>query len=121
MAVKSLKEFIKSKYEARPRLKQYYGSFEKYRTHYIATKGIGDWLESLRGQSLSRQFVDSSLSRVFIFECNRAPSEIPGILVSLARQYEIDLPVVEGILTKEYWARQAEKFGFYGPAKGVAA
>jgi hypothetical protein len=112
MAVQTLSAFIKAKYDANPRMKQYYGSFLAYRRNYIDMNGISDWLETLRDQELTRSFVDRSLGRTFILEWKREPHELPGVLVAIARQYNVELPCVEGILTEEYWELKAAQMGW---------
>lgn len=105
--METLTGFIKAKYKASPRLKRYYGSFEKYREHYATTKNLSEWLEGLRDTSLTADFVHRGLGKVFLDDRGRTPEEMPGILAQLSNQYNVDLPVVEGILTVEYWQEKA--------------
>ena len=104
--MKTYYQFINAQYAASPTLQRYYGSEARYRDHYIANHGFGEWLESLRGQSLSLPFT-IRLAKIFLVHGGRSPDTLHMVLASISRQYDVELPVVGGILTADYWRRIA--------------
>ena len=110
--MQNLQQFIQSKFESLSSyLKSVYGSTENYAPHYIQNRGLAPYLETLRDQTLSLE-ATNELAFAYLAHSNRYPEEIHQILISIARQYNVDLPVVEGILTREYWMAHAEKAGW---------
>lgn len=83
-----------------------YGDPANHFTNYVRCHGFSDWLESLRDCELTESFTER-LAHTFVHYANRLPSEIPSVLVSIARQYNVELPVVEGILTAKFWEDHA--------------
>lgn len=78
-------------------------SLDSFAETYVASQGFSDWLETLRDQSLSLAFCINT-AKQFCFHGKRHFREIPGILASLSRTYNIEWPVVEGLYTARYWA-----------------
>lgn len=113
----SFNTFVAKKYQAKPeKMKEVYGSLEAFRSMYAASNGLSEWFDSLRGQSISLGLTNN-IAKTFILESRRIPEEIPSLLSSLSRQYDIELPVVEGILTRDYWIDKAKQLGWALEAK----
>ncbi|GBO89215.1 hypothetical protein [Marinobacter salsuginis] len=102
----TFRKFVKAKYDARPKLKTYYGSFETYFQHYFRNHRYAEWLETLRDSEPSLGFVNS-IARNYIQLSGVQPREISQILAGISRQYNVEIPAVEGILTPEYWEEKA--------------
>ncbi len=104
----SLQAFVSARFHAHPILQKYYGSAENYLAAYVRQYGAGEWLEALRGVQLD---VEASIEVVsyYVEHANRGAEDIPRILGSLERQYDIAVPVEEGILTPEYWVPLVER------------
>jgi hypothetical protein len=117
--MQTFRNFVKSKFDSRPRLKEYYGSFDRYFKHYCDNNGLSDYLETLRGTTLPLA-ITNSLAKVYVEQCRRYPSEIHSILVSLARQYDVELPFIEGILTADYWIEKVKQAGWSVPIEAKA-
>lgn len=83
-------------------MREAYGSYKTYREHYTNNHGLTPWLETLRNTELN-EFWTHHVARMFVIYANRQPSELPSILASIARQYNVELPCIEGILTPAYW------------------
>lgn len=104
--MKTFRNFVSAKYQSRPKLKAYYGSFDKYFEHYFRNHRFAEWLETLRDSEPSLGFVNS-IARNYIQLCGVEPREISQILAGISRQYNVEIPAVEGILTPEYWEAKA--------------
>jgi hypothetical protein len=101
--------FIKSQYDEKQNLKKYYGSLEKFKKNYIRAHGLSDWLESLRDKTLTiKEMI--SVARTFVSISKRKASELPMLLASITRQYNVELPVAYGILTPEYWEPKVKQW-----------
>ena len=110
MAV-SYNSFISKKYHDSPALKKHYGSLQKYKAHYINNKGFSDWLETLRGQSIS-QGLTINIAKMFVIHDKRSPGTISNVLSSISRQYNTTLPAISGILTPQYWETKISKYNW---------
>lgn len=112
MSATSFPVFIANKYKSKSdEMKKYYGSLARFKELYIANSGLTPWLETLRDHTPSLGLLNSMV-RTYIIDCDRVPGEIPSILASISRTYDVELPLVEGILTEEYWQKKAESFGW---------
>ncbi|WP_415913338.1 hypothetical protein [Neptuniibacter sp. QD37_11] len=118
--IRTYRNFIADQYNNDPVLKELYGSVEKYIAHYPTANGFGDWLETLRNSEPSLQFI-ISLAKTFITIGKRSPSEMNTILSSISRQYDVEIPLEEGILTAAYWVEKNKQYNWTGDIKGVAA
>ena len=107
----TLRKFVKAKYDKKPLLKTYYGSFSAYFAHYLDNHTLDEWFNSMRNTAPSLGLTNH-ISRVLVETIGHKPIEIPRLLASLEHQYNIQVPVVEGILTVEYWERKAAQLGF---------
>lgn len=104
----SFNTFIAKEYQQLyPGMREIYGSLEKFTKTTIANQGLTPWLESLQGKSISLGLTHN-IGKTYIERCDRQPSEIPAVLAQISRLYDIELPVVEGILAKEYWEAKSE-------------
>lgn len=77
--------------------------FQTYLDRYKKTNGFSDWLESLKGIQLTENQAQD-IAKTY----NRSEKDTPAIFACLSRQYNIELPLVEGILTAEYWQKLGE-------------
>lgn len=105
--------FVKSQYEERcenPVVAAIYrkeGGFKAFKKSYTATHDFSKYLETLRGLTLSAAQT-YHLAKMYLDHGDRKISELPAVLSSACRYYDIELPVVYGILTVNYWQ---ERFG----------
>ncbi len=83
-------------------MREAYGSYTAYHEHYINHHGLSPWLETLRNTELN-EFWTHHVARMFVIHAKREPREIPSILAAIARQYNVETPCIEGILTPAYW------------------
>lgn len=75
---------------------------------------LESWLKENQNTSPSLSFVNS-IVKTFMKERNAKTSHIPHILSSPAREYGIQLPVVEGITTEKYWEDKMNKASVMTP------
>jgi hypothetical protein len=102
-APKLYQDFIAKKYFALSGgMQMVYGSFDTYLNTFIANSGFSEWLETMRDCELEEYFVEH-IAHTFVRYGNREPAEIASVLAYIARQYNVELPVVEGILTPRFW------------------
>ncbi|MCT8858108.1 hypothetical protein K5M76_21550 (plasmid) [Shewanella xiamenensis] len=78
------------------------GGFKASKRNYIKCYGFSEYLAHIRGTKLTA-IQTYHVAKMFIVYGKRPAADIPAILGSLIRQYEIDVPAVYGILAKEYW------------------
>lgn len=109
--MKTYQQFIRGIYYRSSTLKKYYGSLGEYQDHYIQTHGFTEWLESLRGAKLTMRLT-YSVVRAFLRQGKRNPIDIPSVLGSISRQYGVEIPVREGILTEKFWVDTCTNFGW---------
>lgn len=102
------------------RMQACYENFENYLEHYLGNTGLSEWLEELRNTELD-EFWTEHVAYIFVLHGKRVPSEIPSILASISREYNVELPVVEGILTKPFWESVAYHNNWPVPHYGAAA
>jgi hypothetical protein len=101
--------YIEAQYNEKPNLMKYYGSLAKFKANYIRSHGISDWLETLRDKTLTiKEMI--SVARTFVSVSKRKASELPMLLASITRQYNVELPVEHGILTPEYWEPKVQQW-----------
>jgi len=103
MAIRTYNNFIAELYADKPNY--YHASLKEFKQNYIDCYGFQEWLESLRDSEPSKQFVNS-IAKTFANHGKRTPAEIPMILASIQRQYNIELPAEHGILSAEYWEKR---------------
>lgn len=94
-------QFVKKQYEINP-YKELYGSLKVFKRFYIAQEGLGEWLQTLRRHTLTLSQVNY-LVLALVQVNNVKFQEIPSALIAHARTHKFGLPVVFGLLTKEYW------------------
>ncbi|MDQ2077462.1 hypothetical protein [Marinimicrobium sp. ABcell2] len=68
----------------------------------IVHSGLAPWLEQLRGSEFDERDAQC-IAEIYFVYAERYASELPSILASLERHYDISVPVVEGILSMSYW------------------
>lgn len=108
----SFGNFINQEYKnLKDGMKKIYGSQAKFKTMYLANQGLHPWLETMRGHEISNGLVNN-IVKTYIQEMNRTPSEMPAFLATISRDFDVELPVVEGILNADYWEKKAEQFGW---------
>ena len=104
-------EFIRSEYNRRVEsscvvMRKWCKNFEQFLPHYVSMHGFSVWLETYRDQSPSIALIDSMIENYFTYGDITA-SEVPTLLASIARQYNMELPAVAGILTSDYWVQKS--------------
>lgn len=102
---KTYQEFTKAKFDALPaKMKVMYGSEEKYAENYFRANGLEEWLKSNSGFEVS---VEQTvvIAEIYFHQAKRPAVAIAGILVGIARLYDVEFPAVEGILSTEYWEK----------------
>lgn len=108
----SFNTYIAKQYkELNPGMREIYGSLDNFKRLFIANEGFTPWLETLRGKSISLGLTNS-IAKLYFEECKRYSNEIPSILASISRQYDVELPVVEGVLNGNYWKAKGEQMGW---------
>jgi hypothetical protein len=78
------------------------GGFKAFKRNYIKCYGFADYLISIRGVELTA-IQTYHIAKMFIVYGKRSASTLPMVLASVSRQYDIEVPAVYGILSKEYW------------------
>lgn len=100
---KSFNNFTKEIYnDLEPQMKKLYRSEAKHRVSYLGNNGFTDWLTEMNGHQLSKSELNSVVGTYVKFG-DRKAADIPFLLRSLNREHNIEIPVEEGIATKEYW------------------
>ena len=102
----TLSEFVQERFDERPLVRNVYSSVVEYQRAYINAGGLDDWLMALSGQTLPLSFLTQEIVPVYLRDARRSPYEIPSILASISRQYDITLPDVPGLLTAQFWEAQ---------------
>ncbi len=100
----TFENFMKKEFE-RNQYKALYKSFANFKRERL--KGYGcfkDWLIANSNTSPSVQFIHS-LVKTYVEHANKNASEIPYLLVSIEREHKIEIPVIYGITTQEYWEK----------------
>jgi hypothetical protein len=84
-------------------------SFVQFKAQRIHTFGYFDkWLSSFKDEALTAvQW--KFLVFVYIKYGKRKLTDIPAIIVSISRTYNIEIPAVYGILTNDYWQKKWPK------------
>lgn len=101
-------QFIKLEFSDRcgnPKVAAIYkksGGFKAFKANYIKSYGFAEYLVHVSGNTLST-IQTYHLAKAFYVYGKRAPSTLPMILASVTNQYQIEYPVIYGILTKDYW------------------
>lgn len=105
----SFSTFIAKEYkDLHPGMREVYGSLEQFKHLTLANQGLTPWLETLEGQGIS-EGLTNDIAKAYVEECDRQPSEIPSFLAQISRLHDIELPVVEGILSEKYWQEKASQ------------
>lgn len=104
-------EFIEKKYnELTSYLRDAYESLDKYTDNYIKSYGFSEWLETMRGKELDFEHT-KDIAVVFTEHANRNTNEIVSVLAGISHQYNVEYPVIEGLMTKEFWEREFDGRG----------
>ena len=105
---KSFNNFTKEIYEnTSDKMKEMYKSEAKHRISYLANSGFDDWLTSMKDVELTKSQLNS-IVQTYVKFGDRTAADIPFIIQSIDRKYGIQIPVEEGIATKEYWKDKLE-------------
>lgn len=108
--MRTFNSFLRDKFNSGKNWHHYSG-FKRWKVNYYRMEGFTEWLENSRGATPSLGMVNS-IARTFVQDGSRMPYEIPAILTDLERQYQIKVPVISGILSREYWIEKAESMKF---------
>lgn len=105
---KSFNNFTKEIYEdTSDKMKEMYKSEAKHRISYLANAGFDDWLKSMKDVELTKSQLNSVVQTYVKFG-GRTAADIPFVIQSIDRGYGIQIPVEEGIATKEYWEEKLD-------------
>jgi hypothetical protein len=85
-----------------PKMQKLYGNKVEHRKQYVGNYDFTDWLKENKNHVMT-ELETKSLVDTYVEYGNRTYEDIPNVLRSIYRQYDIELPAVEGIATKEYW------------------
>jgi hypothetical protein len=103
--------FVKQLFTKRcenPKLANIYqqsGGFKAFKASYLNKIGFGEYFVALGAQTLSAMQV-YHLAKMFTVYGRQSPSTLPTVLAGVARQYQLILPDVAGLLTKGYWQKR---------------
>ncbi len=106
-------QFLKKQYEKRCEnaavraAYQQAGGFEEFKKNYVSGHRFGEYLETLRGMSLTA-LQTYHFAKMLVDHGGCKVAELPGIISQTCRYYSIELPAVYGILTVEYWQERFE-------------
>lgn len=101
-------QYIKALYQERcqnPVVKKIYhkeGGFKKFKRQYIYGFGFSEYLQYISNTALSAIQV-YHVARMYSTYGKRSNATLPMVLSSISRQYNLELPAVQGILSQEYW------------------
>ena len=102
----TFKRFVSERYQERKEKHKGLGltssGFNAFFANYLASHGFGEWLNTLRGLSLTEKQC-YLVGATYVCFGQREHKDIPGIMAHLHRYYDVKLPVIEGLLTPEYW------------------
>ena len=93
-----------------PALKNCYqkaGGFKVFKANFVKCNSFHQYLRAISGSHLSAMQT-YRLAKMNIDFGNRTIASIPSTLVSISREYDVEYPIVEGILSVKYWQ---ERFG----------
>ncbi len=103
--------FIKNEYADRcdtPAVRAAYkkaGGFKAFKRNYVKYEGFTAYLTALKGCSLTA-LQTYHLVKPYLIYGERQPADVPALLASIARLYQIEYPAVHGLLTEDYWAQR---------------
>ncbi|WP_273206744.1 hypothetical protein [Marinobacter subterrani] len=105
----SFDTFVAKRYHAlSDGMQAFFGNCQTYMGYYLSGFGFSEWLETLRDSELEEYQVEC-VARTFARYGRRTPEEMPSVLASIARQYNVELPAVEGILSATFWQALADR------------
>jgi hypothetical protein len=78
------------------------GGYRKFKANYIKCYAFSEYLTHIRGNNLTTMQTYHLAKLLFVYGRYSAEA-IPNSLASIARCYDLEFPVVSGILSKEYW------------------
>jgi hypothetical protein len=77
-------------------------SIKTLESNYFITYGFVEWLESIKHVTLTVKQV-RSIALTYINLGEREIRDIPSILASISRIYDVEIPACAGIMTPSYW------------------
>lgn len=102
----TFKRFVSERYQERKAKHEGLGltspAFSAFIASYLTSHGFGEWLNTLRGLIFTEKQCHL-VGATYVCFGQREYKDIPGILTHLHRYYDVNLPVIEGLLTPEYW------------------
>lgn len=105
----SFLDFIERQYLAQPlRIQRLYPSLDAFRSQYVRSYGFNHWWESMRGTQLTIPMLHH-VGETLSVHGGKGATEIPSLLITLCRQYDISLPDASGILEPAYWQRHLSR------------
>lgn len=87
------------------KLRSIYKNETNHRTNYVAREGFSDWFESFRGENISKAEAKNVVITLQKYG-DRTLEQAVTNLSYLIRNYDINLPVEGGILSKEFWEKE---------------
>ncbi|MGD1524045.1 hypothetical protein [Vibrio owensii] len=90
------------------KMRSIYGTESNFTKQCIANGELKDWIESLNGLELDRQQVNH-IAMCLVKHGVCKPSSVHTQLALMCRLNDVELPLVEGILTSEFWVNHFKK------------
>lgn len=84
---------------------------DEYSDSYLKSFGLAEYLESVQGETLSLA-ATNELAHAYMKYADRTPSEIASVLAGAMRYYNLEVPLIEGILTPAFWEAVAVEAGW---------
>lgn len=101
--------FINQEYQKRPlRIQRLYPSIEAFRAHYVRSFGFNAWWKSMAGSKLDMPML-LHIAETLTIHGDKRPTDIPSLLITLTRQFDIGLPDESGILEPAFWQRHLSR------------
>lgn len=101
-------QFIKREYQERCENKvlaniyKQDGGFKTFKRNYISCYHFTEYFQYIWGNTLTKLQV-YHIARAFNIYGKYQPSRLPWAITSVCREFNLELPPVEGILTQDYW------------------
>lgn len=84
------------------KMQKLYGNKVEHRKQYVGNAGFTDWLKE-NSNHVMTELETQSLADTYLEFGGREAGTIPNVLRSIDREYNIQMPDVYNIATKEYW------------------
>lgn len=104
MAFITLNDFIKKQYNSN-KYKDKYQSMAKFVQMQGQLNLFNDWIEEIKGASLTLAQTNA-IAQAYVKYTNTSASGIANVMQWLQKHNSNQLPMVQGILSTEYWVNK---------------